>query len=204
MKSPSHTGTVHPHTCGEIAAKPTLADQPNGSPPHVWGNLWRFLMRYCNSRFTPTRVGKSMISRCIKIAVSVHPHTCGEIRAAAWRDEWDGGSPPHVWGNHWHYVNFSIAITVHPHTCGEIALHNLKVWHTLGSPPHVWGNPVTALIGIRHNRFTPTRVGKSRHTQRRTYCNSVHPHTCGEISCSLVKTLALSGSPPHVWGNLMQ
>ena len=70
-----------------------------------------------------------------------------------------------------------------------------------GSPPHVWGNLPLPLQKIRLLRFTPTRVGKSFKLRAASNLAAVHPHTCGEISHTSAIVSALSGSPPHVWGN---
>ena len=50
------------------------------------------------SRFTPTLVGKTLAYLLYCLAISVHPHACGEnSRRKLWRAVW----------------------TVHPHACGE-------------------------------------------------------------------------------------
>ena len=52
-------GTVHPHACGENHVQPLVIILP--------------------PRFTPTRVGKTMLrSFCAVCVNSVHPHACGE------------------------------------------------------------------------------------------------------------------------------
>ena len=149
----------------------------------MWGNHCQLLLPCLRQRFTPTRVGKSLL--------------CHEAAAIAF------GSPPHVWGNrvaqfrdrgrprftptrvgkssgnnlqrarrtvHPHTcgeiamssgATSGMALAVHPHTCGEIIRRHWWHYGRHGSPPHVWGNlhDITRLTSS--SRFTPTRVGKS-------------------------------------------
>ncbi len=51
--------------------------------------------------------------------------------------------------------------------------------------------------------FTPTRVGKSEPSRVSSTCSSVHPHACGEISTIPSAPGNVFGSPPRVWGNLV-
>ena len=71
--------TVHPHTCGEINCRRSSFNRTTGSPPHVWGNPTPKTATGPATRFTPTRVGKSLLHHAIARVPSVHPHTCGEI-----------------------------------------------------------------------------------------------------------------------------
>ena len=197
-------GTVHPHTCGEIADAPRSAPDNGGSPPHVWGNLRFRLWLFWPWRFTPTRVGKSVKPLTTSDESSVHPHTCGEIWGIPFNLFLAHGSPPHVWGNRMRgrscrpRARFTptrvgksagssyrhVCRAVHPHTCGEIR----EAWVTTGGDA----------------RFTPTRVGKSRGGLNCPRIGSVHPHTCGEILTVFTKRSDRCGSPPHVWGNRRQ
>ena len=70
--------TVHPHACGEYAAKGKSGTNPCGSPPRVWGIRTESILFFSR--------------------VAVHPHACGEyfFRDAAGRT--CAGSPPRVWG----------------------------------------------------------------------------------------------------------
>ncbi len=69
---------VHPHVCGENVNCSLSSWGQHGSPPRVWGKLnWRWMTRRC-LRFTPTCVGKTLVSL---------------RRLGAF-----GGSPPRVWG----------------------------------------------------------------------------------------------------------
>ena len=90
---------------------------------------------------------------------------------------------------------------VHPHTCGEIFWLSVSGAGLVGSPPHVWGNLAICNTFVTLIRFTPTRVGKSRHVANVRHPATVHPHTCGEIVSVVVFGVRPPGSPPHVWGN---
>ena len=173
-------------------------------------------------RFTPTRVGKSNTVSAWVLVMVVHPHTCGEITRQQPNFKRFSGSPPHVWGNHNRRVcrvaggRFTPTRVgkspppgisarwwpVHPHTCGEIRDSVPVSTPNSGSPPHVWGNPQMGQVGQMGQRFTPTRVGKSRIHGIRTRRGTVHPHTCGEIQERDDNNSFPGGSPPHVWGNL--
>ena len=131
---------VHPHTCGEITIAVCVVSLVVGSPPHVWGNRRRPVYQPVGGRFTPTRVGKSVIASQFQHQIPVHPHTCGEISPFGRRLPPLSGSPPHVWGNRAAHLPLEIAarftptrvgkslicrrntgiLAVHPHTCGEI------------------------------------------------------------------------------------
>ena len=158
--------------------------------------------RWCiHPRFTPTRVGKSGLIFGRWWCISVHPHTCGEIRVNGQVVGVDEGSPPHVWGNLPYQfapsakkrftptrvgksafgLGFCVLSAVHPHTCGEIC-DSFAISSLLnGSPPHVWGNLPSSAWARATKRFTPTRVGKSLRVMGWGWCIAVHPHTCGEI-----------------------
>ena len=69
---------VHPHACGENPAQFALADSEAGSPPRLWGKLYRLYRLSGTRRFTPTPVGKTRLHRPPMPTSWVHPHACGE------------------------------------------------------------------------------------------------------------------------------
>ena len=174
----------------------------NGSPPHVWGNPNGITTTPAIGRFTPTRVGKSCQQRVILRLVAVHPHTCGEIRQIRTSPRIPTRFTPTRVGKSFGMDCQICAMTVHPHTCGEIRRGVRVDPRVFGSPPHVWGNRHLKMKTNCPVRFTPTRVGKSTRPQARRTNPAVHPHTCGEIASVHQPILVVSGSPPHVWGNL--
>jgi len=93
-------------------------------------------------RFTPTRVGKTLLLLIGTVFVAVHPHACGEnvqrvgigvepVRFTPTRvGKTDlcrfvlrrvGGSPPRVWGKLSLCAAGVSSRAVHPHACGENA-----------------------------------------------------------------------------------
>ncbi len=56
---------------------------------------------------------------------------------------------------------------------------------------------------LRH-RFTPTHVGNTRPQSGATARPPVHPHACGEHGVAGGRTARRVGSPPRMWGTLLQ
>ena len=91
---------VHPHACGDITRCPRRFSAFCGSPPRVWGHLlgsgnlfvvggspprvWGHPLMAANipggMRFTPTRVGTSLVVYTPPHRPPVHPHACGGHR----------------------------------------------------------------------------------------------------------------------------
>ncbi len=152
---------VHPHVCGEYAARisllwssrrftPTCVGNTTafwpitshlpGSPPRVWGIPSRAELSAHRSRFTPTCVGNTDCNMHID---------CHTIRFT-----------PTCVGN----------------TTGRAGDQH----HREGSPPRVWGIHCVAVCSQRLERFTPTCVGNTTRRCPPPRCPAVHPHVCGE------------------------
>ncbi len=99
--SPARLGappTVHPHACGENAARSWTDSRIDGSPPRLWGKPSAARWQRRLGRFTPTLVGKTIGNATMVLPIEVHPHACGE-NATAWLAlAKRGGSPPRLWG----------------------------------------------------------------------------------------------------------
>ena len=89
------------------------------------------------------------------------------------------GSPPIMWG------------------ADDPERHHFRC---LGSPPLAWGVAVRYGPQHVHPRFTPTRVGIWRDTDRRRISSAVHPHSRGDLRRSAGSAWACLGSPPLAWG----
>ncbi len=89
---------------------------------------------------------------------------------------------------------------VHPHACGENASRLLSSAAGVGSPPRVWGKLFLQSGALRSQRFTPTRVGKTRMSISVLMGSAVHPHACGENAEGCGVLAEVDGSPPRVWG----
>ena len=64
----------------------------------------------------------------------------------------------------------------------------------------MWGIRLSNPIFRFFPRFTPTCVGNTLSSNKRTWNVPVHPHVCGEYDCLVRKASAPFGSPPRVWG----
>ena len=171
---------VHPHACGEDSTAHGLAGSKTGSPPRVWGRPEIGREPAHNPRFTPTRVGKTGRSSRREHTAAVHPHACGEdchSRGVAQLPSWF--TPTRV-GKTRPMRRAMCSSVVHPHACGEDPLRRTMCVAAGGSPPRVWGRPAAPTGPPHLQRFTPTRVGKTR-------ANSAAPSD-------------RHGSPPRVWG----
>src|SRR5690606_34911527 len=89
---------VHPHTRGEDDRRQVLLVIDEGSPPHAWGGPRSDLPTDLDTRFTPTRVGRTSERPPRRAPEPVHPHTRGEDALRVDGDPSRAGSPPHAWG----------------------------------------------------------------------------------------------------------
>src|SRR5688500_11660730 len=89
---------VHPHTRGDNNRDGDRVGTGHGSPPHAWGQRRREYHRARLYRFTPTRVGTTLMRPPYAGRPAVHPHTRGDngLSLSGWKVV--GGSPPHAWG----------------------------------------------------------------------------------------------------------
>ena len=149
--------------------------------PHVCGEYNRLLDGKHRTRFTPTCVGNTPVTKPKKIATPVHPHVCGEYGCRAIQCGCSFGSPPRVWGirrlsasrasasrftptcvgNTCIFFFAALLRTVHPHVCGEYIRSSCTNYQMHGSPPRVWGILFTTVARSICSRFTPTCVGNT-------------------------------------------
>lgn len=87
-----------PHACGEYSRSVAQRQRACGSSPRVWGIPSARRLTAVVKRFIPTRVGNTMLAIWPVIAVSVHPHACGEYRSFSYHWSTRAGSSPRVWG----------------------------------------------------------------------------------------------------------
>ncbi len=69
-----------------------------GSPPRVWGKPTHHVGDDVPAGITPTRVGKTKLSKYLKMGSTDHPHACGENDFDVFGLQLIAGSPPRVWG----------------------------------------------------------------------------------------------------------
>ena len=212
--------SVHPHACGECVGFCFRALVRTGSSPRVWGMLRPHGKTRWRRRFIPTRVGNAKGKQLGDANSPVHPHACGECGAGNNKNEMEDGSSPRVWGMHLSGLPAgaigrfiptrvgnartprptSTPTSVHPHACGECSVNSRAASVLAGSSPRVWGMQA---FGVRVNagcRFIPTRVGNAFTPAKLVHKIPVHPHACGECTCSGGRTRSPSGSSPRVWG----
>jgi len=147
----------------------------------VWGRRAACKAPDLQSRFTPTRVGKTRKRSPAPRRTPVHPHACGEDTKRSSTSSSCCGSPPRVWGRHlskrlcsrpYRFTPTRVGKTppspppsalpsVHPHACGEDILTAAEAQPASGSPPRVWGRQDRPARVHAVVRFTPTRVGKT-------------------------------------------
>ena len=135
---------------------------------------------------------------------TVHPHVCG-----------DNGSgygsictvvrftPTCVGTIHRCLVQF-LRFPVHPHVCGDNCGQSARSADLYGSPPRVWGQYVRVSAGSGCQRFTPTCVGTIPAIAANYPTRSVHPHVCGDNDGRGIVEDDTLGSPPRVWGQLLE
>ena len=151
--------TVHPHACGEHSRSSRLALPSIGSSPRMWGTLSLCLSRSSQNRFIPTHVGNTCFLPLDLIALTVHPHACGEHTLATCNVLPRLGSSPRMWGTHLStaqrdcpqrfiptHVGNTLCIfycspldAVHPHACGEHIYIEAIREDMAGSSPRMWG-----------------------------------------------------------------
>jgi len=168
----------------------------------VWGKRHPPRSGVVATRFTPTRVGKTLNS--------------GRSQVRTY------GSPPRVWGKRWAQQRARRYVTVHPHACGENPAGARAGRAAARFTPTRVGKTSASRPGSQHVHGSPPRVwGKLCRRNSRISPRSVHPHACGENSAApppvmafrrftptrVGKTLAADltsevrdGSPPRVWG----
>ncbi len=109
---------------------------------------------------------------------------CGENGGGKIPAQQRRGSPPRVWGKRRPNTSRIMPSSVHPHVCGE--------------------NEVSAMNKKIPVRFTPTCVGKTPASCRHVGHYFRFTPTCvGKTQTRQTSGLAMSGSPPRVWGKLL-
>ena len=90
--------TVHPHMRGDSLVPFRDSENPHGSPPHAWGQLYPVLPRFHHLGFTPTCVGTARERMPSASTGMVHPHMRGDSASNQAHNTTASGSPPHAWG----------------------------------------------------------------------------------------------------------
>ena len=156
------------------------------------------------------------------MALTVHPHACGEEANSRHGVVDVLGSSPRVWGRGplsglaRHPDRFiptrvgksesppplPLLTPVHPHACGEEVPGSGFGKFRPGSSPRVWGRGLRTEPTVHPQRFIPTRVGKSPSVHLTGNTAAVHPHACGEELPPGERIDLQGGSSPRVWGRV--
>jgi len=196
----------------------------SGSPPLAWGTHLHVAAGSQLGRFTPTRVGNTIAHLVRGPAPPVHPHSRGEHVLPVDRTAGTTGSPPLAWGTHRPHVLSLLLLrftptrvgntcsgrsrrpprSVHPHSRGEHAVPGGVALAHYGSPPLAWGTRRRGRYRPLERRFTPTRVGNTRHGGLVALVMLVHPHSRGEHVANTSPSNRTAGSPPLAWGTHAQ
>ena len=194
-----------------------------GTPPRVWGKRGEVVNNQRNIRYTPTRVGKTGGSLVYMTApIGTPPRVWGKHLAILREALAAAGTPPRVWGKRCAAQPGDGRRLVHPHACGENARRIAPDAAVDGTPPRVWGklsqsgnchdvypvhphacgeNVGWTTGGLRSDRYTPTRVGKTHHLSYTFFGTSgTPPRVWGKLTASSVAPSGLFGTPPRVWG----
>ena len=191
-----------------------------GSSPRVRGTHRTSLRSPAYPRFIPTGAGNTPEMRILSSVGSVHPHGCGEHNFCPACCSRPDGSSPRVRGTREKYgvVNICVrfiptgagntlcsrsrlqSVAVHPHGCGEHITADGYIPVLPGSSPRVRGTHTNPEADAAADRFIPTGAGNTDDVKMKARYLPVHPHGCGEHSCSSANIFPRNGSSPRVRG----
>ena len=72
-----YTFEVHPHACGDNSNRSPRVHIIHGSPPRVWGQPSQFVWTAGGARFTPTRVGTTLLLLLSLVSMRFTPTRVG-------------------------------------------------------------------------------------------------------------------------------
>ena len=89
-------------TCmGELATRPALFIDVDGSSPRAWGTPCRSASFAGACGFIPTCMGNSSTATLSSLRGAVHPHVHGELLRSPTSSLHSSGSSPRAWGTQW-------------------------------------------------------------------------------------------------------
>ena len=130
----------HPHVCGEEFIFWRASASILGTPPRVWGRVYKVTKQSSNEG-TPPRVWGRVLEPSL--------------------DCMSFGDTPTCVGKRIFEVFKRHGRKGHPHVCGEELLRRLHGLTAGGTPPRVWGRVMASPSASILSRDTPTCVGKS-------------------------------------------
>ena len=88
----------HPHAYGDKGCKQRFVPLGQGSSPRVWGQAVEHLKIENGTGIIPTRMGTSLMCRCLPPCIRDHPHAYGDKLLPKSPVRKSAGSSPRVWG----------------------------------------------------------------------------------------------------------
>ena len=127
--------------------------------PHAWGRLLHHPWTFHDHRFTPTRVGTTLVLMPSGGGAPGSPLHAWGRPVSRWLLRWKRFfTSTRVGTTHNDIVN-ALERALHPHTRGDEVYMLYTNHYGSGSPPHAWGRRKVRGPRPRPRRFTPTRVG---------------------------------------------
>ena len=137
------------------------------------------------SRYTPTCVGKTVLS--------------GSLRLVCF------GTPPRVWGKPIRRLPFCLKERYTPTCVGKTDTHLGYQSFFIGTPPRVWGKRRLPALFQGQAKVHPHVCGEnSFEITLQEIVNRYTPTCVGKTQLMLPLRYAPSGTPPRVWGKLSE
>ncbi len=210
----------HPHAGGENARDGVALGSIYGPSPRGWGERELVAARWQRVRTIPTRVGRTIRSRCPRPSVADHPHAGGENGCVGVASEPDDGPSPRGWGERGQrahlvrgvrtiptrvgrtsfVVMYPSAASDHPHAGGENQHGEAHQEGDAGPSPRGWGEHGARYPFHRVRRTIPTRVGRTSGVTVPSHPAADHPHAGGENPPRPSMVPKTSGPSPRGWG----
>ena len=152
-----------------------------GSPPGIWGKVYKTSSSLLAIRFTPRHLGKGLTASQAAHRFRFTPSASGERRYGWDMSGASNGSPPGIWGKE---------------EPAEGDRHARRF-----TPRHL-GKAGGGRRGEPGARFTPRHLGKGARWASPARATSVHPQASGERLIAPNVHPPFPGSPPGIWGKV--
>ena len=196
----------HPRTCGATPKSKFMPRYPTGTSPHLRGNrpcAWRGEQ---DTGDIPAPAGQPSGYHPTYLFRGGHPRTCGATCRSQVQCAPQGGTSPHLRGNHqydarrWLAVGDIpapagqppeplvplVSITGHPRTCGATGGSGKHIPPASGTSPHLRGNQYLAPDAGPLAGDIPAPAGQPWGGQSTAFSTGGHPRTCGATGVQCV------------------
>ena len=171
-----------------------------GPSPRVWGLPFFWYAYQAGNRAIPTRVGTTAERTSLAVALTGHPHACGDYVLSEIEEKLNTGPSPRVWGLLGRGRRGLPRCWAIPTRVGTTFTAFPGVGAEVGPSPRVWGLLPLALPGTVPGRAIPTRVGTTPTHGAEGPLPPGHPHACGDYQGLEGHLEAGVGPSPRVWG----